>query len=275
LVIEGTCPTAAGEHTVAAKITEPPEDIQGYRGNIAWGLDVADVPTCQSLGSTLAEIYFVIAKPKSRPYKNGVWSEVLRFLCGKVGVVGEKDEKEAAAKVTRYCHSSHRLKYDTKRGASWYGVGNLGGVFKLSDYMLRASERCNCYDQAAAVMALSLALGATVGWRYLSPFGFIKPTNLVGFGNCNNPFFGADETKKVVAADSPDRSAFGNHAFDDVPGGNILDGCAGPHKGSETPDQYVSASIADTPSLYAGFGGGARAGTASDIIPGTGVTGVI
>jgi hypothetical protein len=272
LVIEGTCPTSAGEHTVAAKIAEPPETIQSYRGMISWGLDVESVPTCLSMGSTLAEIYFVLAKPKPRPYNNGVWSEVLRFLCGKVGVVGEKEVDAVAAKVTKYCHTLHKLRYDTSRGASWYGVGNLGGVFNLNDYMIRASTRCNCYDQAAAVQALSIALGATIGWRYLNPFGYIKPTNLVGVGQCNNPFFGADDAKKMVAEDSADRTAFGNHAFANIPSGNILDGCAGPHTGSESPDQYVSASIDDTPSLYASYAG--RPGKASDIVPGTGVSGV-
>ena len=48
-------------------------------------------------------------------------------------------------------------------------------------------------------------------------------------------------------------------------GRNILDACAGPHTGSETPDQYVTASIDATPALY---GSGFRPGKASDIIPG-------
>lgn len=272
LVIEGTCPTSAGEHTVAATINEPPDTIQGYRGKVSWGIEVADIPLSLSLGTSLAEVYFLIAKPKARPYRNGVWSEVLRFLCGKVGVAGEKEEKAVAAKIPAYCHTSHKLKYDTSRGAPRYGVGNLGGLFELGNYMTRASERCNCYDQAAAVQALSLAVGATVGWRYLAPFGYIKPTNLVGFGQCNNPFFGLDESQKMIDEDSPDRTAFGNHAFADVTGGNILDACAGPHTGSETPDQYVTASIDDKASLYPT---GYRPGNASDIIPGVGATGVI
>jgi hypothetical protein len=75
----------------------------------------------------------------------------------------------------------------------------------------------------------------------------------------------------VVAVDSPDRTAFGNHAFASAPSKNILDACAGPHTGAESPEQYVAASIDTTPSLY---GGGFRAGKASDIVPGPGVTGV-
>lgn len=273
LTIEGVCPTGAGEHTVSATIKEPPEEIQSYRGMMAWGIEVESAPISLSLGSALVEVYFVLAKPGDRPYPDGVWSEVLRFLCGKVGVAGEKNPDAAAAAVTTYCHSKHGLRYDTDNGASKYGVGPHGGPLRLLGYLKRDRASCNCYDQAAAVQALSQALGVSVGWRYLSPFGYINPTNLVGVGQCNNPFFGADDTKKLVPAESPDRTAFGNHAFADVSGGNVLDGCAGPHTGSETPQQYVTASIDATPSLYARYGGRFSAGTADRIVPGFGVVG--
>jgi len=271
LSIEETCPTGAGEHTVVAKITEPPETIQSYRGKIGWGIEVDSASLSVELGTTLAEIYFILDKPTAPYSADVVWAEVLRFLCGKVGVVGESDGKNAGAKVTAYCHGSHGLRYDTKKGASHYGVGPLGGAFDLKDYIQRLTPLCNCYDQAAAVQALSGALGVPVGWCYLEPFGFIKTTNLVGVGECNNPFFGLDDSKKLVAVDSPARTAFGNHAFASAPSSNILDACAGPHTGTESRDQYVAASIDDTPSLY---GDGFRAGKASDIVPGAGVTGV-
>lgn len=270
LAIEGSCPTGAGEHTVAAKFTEPPDEIASYRGKIGWGLEVASVSMTVNLGTSLAEVYFILAKPTA-PYRAGVWAEALRFLCGKVGVNGSKDPNDAAAKVTRYCHSGHRLRYDTFQGAPYYGVSQLGGSFGLLDYMTRSHAVCNCYDQAAAVQALTGALGVSLGWRYLDPYGYINTTNLVGVGPCNNPFFGADEKKKVVPTHSPDRSGFGNHAFVAVGSGNILDACAGPHTGSETPAQYVTASIDTTPTLY---GSGFRPGTAGDIIPGAGVTDV-
>lgn len=269
LEIEGSCETGAGEHEVTAKFNDPPKSILGGCTRISWGLDVPDFGSV-SLGATLAEIYFVLGKPE-KPYTNGVWAEVLRFLCGKVKVVGETDGKGAAATITTYCHSSHKLKYDTDEGAPKYGVGSLGGAFALDKYMKRGSEACNCYDQAAGVLAFSLALGAKVSWRYLEPFGYIKPTDLVGFGLCNNPFFGVNVKKKMVPKDSPERTGFGNHAFADIEGGNILDACAGPHAGTETPAEYVAASIDDDPSLY---GGSFRPGTAGEIIPGTGLNAV-
>jgi hypothetical protein len=129
--------------------------------------------------------------------------------------------------------------------------------------MERNNPLCNCYDQASAVQVLVGALGVQVAWCFLEPFGYIKPTNLVGVGLCNNPFFGTEERKKMVPWDSPDRGGFGNHAFARTGGSKILDACGGPHTGSETSEQYVDASIDAAPSLY---GGAFRPGRASDIV---------
>ena len=267
LSIEGTCPTAAGEHTITAKITDPPDSIQAYRGKIAWGLAVESAGISVSLGATLAEIYFILADPGT-PFEKGVWVEALRFLCGRVGVRGEMDAQRAVQRITTYCHSRHSLRYNTKNGGARYGVGGFGGTFNLTAYMSRLKETCNCYDQAAAVQALSAALGVMLQWLYLSPFGFIKPTDLVGIGECNNPFFMSNGSERLVPVDSPDRTAFGNHAFVGSGTGNILDSCAGPHIGHETLPEYLKASIDDTPSIYRwGF----RAGRVSDIVPGRGV----
>jgi hypothetical protein len=268
LSIEGTCPTAAGEHTITAKITDPPDSIQAYRGKIAWALAVESAGISANLGTTLAEVYFILGQPTTTPYHKGVWVEVLRFLCGRVGVRGETDAQRATQRITTYCHSQHSLHYNTRNGGARYGVGTYGGTFKLADYMLRLKKICNCYDQAAAVQALSAALGVRLLWLYLSPFGFIKPTNLVGVGECNNPFFMSNGSERLVAVDSPDRTAFGNHAFVGSGTGNILDACAGPHIGREPLPEYLESSIDDTPSIYRwGF----RAGRVSDIVPGRGV----
>ena len=42
--IEGTCPSNAGEHTVRARIVNPPEELRVCRGRIAWRLDVEATP---------------------------------------------------------------------------------------------------------------------------------------------------------------------------------------------------------------------------------------
>jgi hypothetical protein len=271
LVFEGWFPATAAEHQLDVKIVNPPDSIHCYRGEIAWRLDLEKEPISQTLESTLAELYFILDEPARRPYPDGVWVEALRFLCGKAGVVGEDSTEGVAKKVARYCHTPHKLRYDTFLGDSAYGLDMKGGEFDLTGYMERTSAKCNCYDQAAAVQALSLALGASVGWVYLVPYGFIKETNLVGVGRCNNPFFGFDVTKKVVPADSPDRKPFGRHAFAELPNENILDACAGPHTGDETREKYVEESIDDTASLYpTSF----QPGTADDIASGSGVSAV-
>jgi len=78
-------------------------------------------------------------------------------------------------------------------------------------------------------------------------------------------------TAAVVAANDPNRTAFGNHAFGGL-AGTVLDACAGPHTGSETKAQYCTAAIDSTPALY---GGGDRAGTAADITDPGGVSSVV
>lgn len=265
LVIEGKCPTGAGEHVVAAKLTEPPEDIQAFRGRIGWGLEVPSYGGSVSLGTTLAEVYFILGLPTTQ-YKKGVWVEVLRFLCGKVGVTGLKEPSAANAKVTRYCHGSHGLRYDTDDGAPQYGTSPRGGTFQLTGYMERRRDICNCYDQASAIQVLVGALGIRVAWLYLDPFGYIKATTLVGVGRCNSPFFGNDERKKLVAWNDPGRTGFGNHAFAGTAAGTtngkILDACGGPHTGTETASEYVAASIDSTPALYVGW----APGTAAQIV---------
>jgi hypothetical protein len=265
LTVEGKCPTSVGEHVVAATFTDVPEDIQQYRGRMAWALEVPSAASV-NLGTSLAEVYFIVGPP-TKPYaKVGVWSEVLRFLCGKVGVLGLKEADAINDRVTRYCHGEHRLRYDTDHGAAHYGTYPGGGVFRLGDYMRRTRSVCNCYDQASAVQVLVGALGIRVAWLYLDPFGYIKPTNLVGVGLCNNPFFGRDERKRVVPWNSPERTAFGNHAFIGTTRSlatKIFDACGGPHTGTERAAEYVDSSIDRTAALY---GSQYSPGTAADIV---------
>ncbi|HLJ87063.1 MAG TPA: hypothetical protein VKZ53_09575 [Candidatus Angelobacter sp.] len=272
LTIEGQCPVAPGTHTVNCQIKKKPDAIKQYQGDISWKLEV---PTCQtySLSSTRVELYFVLDTPIA-PYQSdkGVWVEVLRFLCSKVGVPGKSDKKEVVSAVTSYCHSSHSLHYDTLQGAPHYGVSNDGGTFDLERYLAVGSTRCNCYDQAAAVQSFSGAVGVGLTWLYLRPFGYLKLTNLIGVGNCNNPFYESNGSAAVVAANDPDRTAFGNHSFCEYTT-LAADACAGPHLATEALQQYIDASIEKTTdtTLYArGF----RPGTTADLSPKSGVTSV-
>lgn len=257
LEIKGSCPVSAGDHTVSATISNPPDELAVHRGNVIWELQASGktVP----LGTSLVELYFVLDAPTATYRRKGVWAEVLRFLFGRVRVSGD-DQDAIAARVTRYCHGSHRLRYDTRRGApAYFDAG--GFTVRIGDYLRRSHPRANCYDQASAVQAFCGAVGITQSWLFLNPFGYINPANLLGVGMCNNPFFDGNGSQPVVADLSPQRTAFGNHAFVGH-SSKILDACAGPHTGNEDAAAYVKASIDDNPALY---GPGQRPGTAGDI----------
>ncbi|HYK87801.1 MAG TPA: hypothetical protein VE398_03475 [Acidobacteriota bacterium] len=275
LQMEGTSPTAVGEHTVGVKITNLPDSIQRYRGDATWRLDVPDLGSSISLDNpTRLELYVVLDTPASVYDPPGVWTEVLRFLCDKVGVIGMKMPKDVAAQISKHCHSSHGLKYDTFSGAPAYGCGGGGGVFQLNSYIVAAKTVVNCYDQAGAIQSLCGAVGVKLTWYYLDPYGFIKTTNLVGIGACNNPFFSSNGSSAVMPVDDPKRTAFGNHAFGGL-AGKVLDACAGPHTGGEDKAQYCAAAIDSATTLYGLYGGGFRAGMAGDIAEPGGVSKVV
>jgi hypothetical protein len=127
------------------------------------------------------------------------------------------------------------------------------------------NQYANCYDQAGAVESLCGAAGIIVEWIYLDPYGFIKPTNLLGYGMCNNPFFldPASPTKKMMGINDGGRTSFGNHAFSRW-SLKILDACAGPHVGTESDSEYVDNSIDDQTTLYRLYSG-FRPGKAADM----------
>jgi hypothetical protein len=273
LRFEGDCPLSVGEHVVVAEIKEVPDDFTCFMGNIVWRL--AGSEASAALNSTRAELFFIYDTPH-RAYKNGVWIEALRFLNSVVLLHGTHKKSDAITKVVRYCHGpKHGLKYDSAGGGrSRYGVTGTGGTLKLSLYLERALPTANCYDQAAAVQALCGAAGIIVEWIYLDPFGFIKPTNLLGYGLCNSPFFlsKVPPGNKLMGSNDRERSAFGNHAFCRW-SAKILDACAGPHLGTESANEYVDSSIDSQTSLYQLYQS-FRPGKAADMVLCPGLAGV-
>ncbi len=274
LEFRGACPTTVGEHEVDVTIAELPDTIAWYRGDIHWSIEVASSGASFELRrDTRAELFVVFAQPAAF-YKKGVWAEALRFLFEKVNVGGSARPSAAVAKITDYCHSRHGLRYDTSSGAPSYGCRSRGGTFNLEGYLLATMTVVNCYDQAAAVQSLAGTLGVAGAWNYqgVRPkvFGFINETNLIGVGSCNNPFYSSNGTAAVVAIDDAGRTAFGNHAFVAVMG-NIHDACAGPHTGTETPAQYLTASVDMAETRRRGF----TVAEAGDIVVGAGVTDVV
>jgi hypothetical protein len=236
LEIEGSCPLAAGEHTVSAQIKEMPESISYFHGLLNWRMEASDFGQ-MAMNGTLIELFFVLATPDAA-YSPGVWVESLRIVClrGPVTGIGKSEDLRAVGNITRYCHTHHGMQYDVYRGAPKFASSQLGGTYSLWNYINKASTIVNCYDQAGAVQSLSGSLGIRPTWIYLQPFGYIRETNLVGWGQCNSPFFRGNTALQVVALNDPGRTAFGNHAF-------IEHGTVGPSLGAAIGVGAVAGAV--------------------------------
>ena len=273
LRMTGDCPTGVGTHTVDVEIEELPETIIWENSEISWGIEIAAMNQTLPVNNTRVELFGIPDKPQ-RAFKSapGVWSEVLRFLCMAVAIVGERDKTALADMIAVYFHSRHGLEYDHERGAPHY-INLNASIFPVEAHMRRANGTIvNCYDQASAVQVYCAALGLDCPWLFLDPFGYIQSVWLVGPIRCNNPFFrSAGGSADVI--DTPathtaylSRSSFGNHAFCSYQG-KILDACAGPATGTDSPQQYLDKSIDyATHTELVGMGYSVPAGYAANIV---------
>jgi hypothetical protein len=274
LSLEGSCPASAGEHTVSLLVSPLPDSLQAAQGDVVWQVNGAGLAAPVALDNPARlEWYALLGRPAAFFEPAGVWVEALRFLCSRVGVTGLATPAQVVAKVARYCHGSHGVRYDTFHGAPAYGCSGTGGAFQLGAYLTAAKPVVNCYDQAGALQSLCGALGVATNWFYLRPYGFIHTTQLVGVGACNNPFFSNHGSSPTVGVNDRQRSAFANHAFAGLSGA-VVDACAGPHTGNEDRAQYVSAAIDGTTTLYRLYSN-FRPGSVPDILQPDGVTKVV
>lgn len=192
------------------------------------------------------------------------WVSALEFAIHTAGA-GGKNASAALAAITSYLHTGHGMTYDADGGGrAHFASGSSASSFNLTGYMSKTGNIVNCYDQAAAVVALGRLLGIGVNYRFMDPFGYINTTNVVGVGNCNNPFYpllSAPYNIKIVGNDNtfPNRIGFGNHAFANYDG-MVYDACAGPATGSQTEAAYVASTIDHSTPAEA-----AEAGDTSDI----------
>ena len=160
------------------------------------------------------------------------WVTALRFAIDTAGTKGEATPATALSQLTSYLHNGHGMTYDTTNGAPGFGTfhGNQlsQDSFNLTNYINKTGTVVNCYDQAAAVYTLGRLLGIEVNYAYMNKFGYINTVNLVGVGNCNNPFYVGKPSPynvPVVGSDDTGRTRFGNHAFAML-GDNVYDACA-------------------------------------------------
>lgn len=216
-------------------------------GNINWRLKIA--PTNQIIGinSTRLELYAII---RSLPlfYKNVVGVKLLRRF-----VVPLRDTSNSW--VNHCCQQTFAdflFLYDSYNGAAGYASSYAGGSFKLASYLndIGTKAMLNCYDQAA-IMQICLGLSPSTkgaGYVFMSKFGWIVTSALVGRGQSNNPFYLNSNFNRSIICDNnaSNRSDFGNHAFISLQPhsqGMIVDSCSGPRVGDLDLQAYVNASI--------------------------------
>lgn len=227
---------------------------------------------CDLNTSGVHTVYTILNEPVT-PWNNAwsagnnpsnAWTTALDFTIVNALCNGDSSGSDAMAHITHYLHDSnsitgHGLTYDINGGSPQY---KLGPTFHLSSYMTKtAGNVVNCYDQAGGVTTCSRLLGIAseyvfMGYRFPtatnSRFGYILATDLVGIGQCNNPFYPttANPANRVPLLGSggvtdlvgTNRTFFGNHAFARF-GGVIFDACAGPHLGTETLTHYATVAI--------------------------------
>ncbi len=201
------------------------EDVQFYWEVTYIGADLVngnETGSNEAVVTDSIRMYTVLDTPQS-PWdvsdnltaddKHQPWVKALEFVTNTAGV-NAKDDVAAMATLTTYLHGGHGLVYDTRYGARAYAGSHLGDSMKLSQYIDKTlNNTVNCYDQAAALTSFGCLLGLDVEYKFMQPFGYINTVDLVGVGNCNNPFFTLNSFPQIAGADETGRSLFGNHAF--------------------------------------------------------------
>ncbi len=235
-------------------------------GVLNWSADSVNGQSgCKMNDSGPHLVYTILGEPKppwANDYGNqkNAWTNALEFAIVKAGAQGKNTDKAALAAITTYLHSGHGLTYDigvatnaiAGAGRPKYMSSTAGVIeFRLTEYMNKSSLKhntsgnvVNCYDQAGGVATLARLFGVNAHCRFMMPFGYINPLNLVGEGMCNNPFYPLYNNEKLTGVDlvEPERSRFLNHMFVSL-SGKVFDACAGPQLGSLDEVGYVSVAI--------------------------------
>lgn len=227
------------------------QDIYQWRAGMFNGAQINRQTNIYKTGPHKA--YIILDEPKP-PWKNkygekeNAWTNALEFAIVKAGAQGKSTDKDALAAITKYLHGSFGLSYDTRGGSPNYKIDK---DFYLTDFMRKVPHGKSgnpgnvvcCYDMAALTCSFGSIVGANVHYCFMSPFGYINTVDLIGVGNCNNPFYSdpyAPSNAKIVGNDDS-RTGFGNHAFAEC-NNLIFDACAGPVLG-KTRSDYLSLAI--------------------------------
>lgn len=254
--------------------------VQGIK--LSWHLVNENTGETLELPPHPFELYWLF-EDSGDLFQRGVSVEVLRdFTChlegegvpnnDHDGPTGHAPEKIMASVVT-WLFNRTSPRYDIAHGSPHFTqvCGRLEFSILLAQYLSAPDDPghwCNCYDMAAIVQVFLRLIGIKgVEYAYMYPFGYLKETQLIGRGPCNNPFYDIEKSGPVVAEDDPARRFFSNHAFCVTASGMVLDACAGPHTGTETVDQYLANAIDPVHPANPDF----TPGTVNHILKGNGV----
>jgi hypothetical protein len=265
-----------------------------YEGKIGWKLTRKDKKPDRHQNCEMQKTYlelFWLYDYQRKLFRFGVPIEILRHAAyalrisertGTTPIFSPKRAIEPLSDpviktIASACFFRNPPRYDIK-GRSYHfldfkpSFNRIG--FRLKKYIKSIHDStavCNCYDMAAVVQIHLKAIGIKkVKFCYMEPFGYIRLSNLVGRGLCNNPSYienpdGTYDRNLIVDENHKDRACFSSHAFCCLPnvdidaddnsglnkseldGYSILDACIGPYNG-ETFEKYREGSIdMDTP----------------------------
>lgn len=231
--------------------------------------------------TTGLELFWLYGKCKDPVFNDvfieGIPVEILRHIAPIYQVTRERKEEEnkndvkkiLIESVVNACFHRNPPAYDINKKESHFIDSSNGLTLRLKKYLNAiyfSYAFCNCFDQAAVLQVFLMAVGITdVKYCQMSPFGYLKLTNLIGRGFCNTPKDSG--IYPIVYEKYEDRSYFGNHGFcilsgkgkndpcedcihnGDKPGDLqksnclVVDSCLGPHIGNEIMKAYVESAV--------------------------------
>ena len=213
-----------------------------------------------TLGKTDGHVFYTILDEPKLPWtdseiaNSNVWVSALDVVMNTNACTGSTSQTNCLASLTMFLFENHGLVYETDNGSSQYfdilvdpTTYDYYVQFQLSEYLAKGKGNyVNCYDQAYGLSILGRALGISSEVKFLLPFGYINPTNLIGVGECNSPFFTTNNhviaSSKLRPVDDLDRKWFYNHRYV-VASGKVFDCCAGPALGDLSQADYLDAWV--------------------------------
>lgn len=223
-------------------VSEPAKNLVGKNAvneQLNWSLSQQGKRTVK-IGRNRMSIYWVPKTSKLHADRKGIPLESLEITAGAAPSVAD---------LVNQVFSRNPPRYDTQHGRSYFtSFSSFDSITLHYQLYLAAighpSFVLNCYDAAAVLQYLLQQAGVNTQYCYLQPFGYLRETNLIGRGPCNNPFYASSGGPQVIGVNDRHRTAFGNHAFISLTDTqSIVDACAGPHTGNDSEQSYIDSAI--------------------------------